>query len=51
MAFASGGMDIEEVAAKNPELILKRTHPARPRAAAVPGAQAGFGIGIARSHQ
>ena len=32
MASAAGGMEIEEVAAKTPELILKETHRARLRA-------------------
>ena len=35
MASAAGGMDIEEVAAKTPELILKETHRAGPRARAL----------------
>ena len=33
MASAAGGMEIEEVAAKTPELILKETHRTGPRAA------------------
>ena len=42
MASAAGGMDIEEVAAKTPELILKETDRAGPRPGAVSGAQAGL---------
>ena len=42
MASASGGMDIEEVAAKTPELILKEYIAARIRPAGLPGPQTGF---------
>ena len=42
MASAEGGMEIEEVAAKTPEQILKETDRARPRPAALPGAQTGL---------
>ncbi len=41
MASAAGGMEIEEVAAKTPELILKEALRAGRRALALPGAQAG----------
>ena len=42
MASAEGGMDIEEVAAKTPELILKETIEPGLGLLAVPGAQAGL---------
>ena len=42
MASADGGVEIEEVAAKTPERILKEADRARPRPEAVPGAQAGL---------
>ena len=42
MASAAGGMEIEEVAAKTPELILKETLRAGRRPVALPGAQAGL---------
>ena len=41
MASADGGVEIEEVAAKTPERILKETDRARAWADAVPGSQAG----------
>ena len=41
MASADGGMEIEEVAAKTPERILKEADRAGRRAHAVSGAQAG----------
>ena len=42
MASAAGGMDIEEVAAKTPELILKETMEFRAGLQPLPGAQAGL---------
>ncbi len=41
MASAAGGMEIEEVAAKTPELILKETFEPGVGPGALPGAQAG----------
>ena len=41
MASAEGGMDIEEVAAKTPETILKEADRARLRPRAISGAQTG----------
>ncbi len=46
MASAAGGMEIEEVAAKSPELILKEAAGAGLWAGAISGAQLAFGMGV-----
>ncbi len=47
IASAAGGMDIEEVAATQPEKILREVHRPRHRHHSVPGAQAGLRHGAA----
>ena len=50
MASADGGVEIEEVAAKTPERILKGIHRARPRPSALPGPQTSLRHRHSRPH-
>ncbi len=51
MASSEGGMEIEEVAAETPELILKEAHGAGLRPAAISGAEAGVRDGHSRGQR